>query len=176
MRTVAFPHIPIDDDLRERNDLPREPVSHSEPLPSGIRGNDNVEVKPSVPSLMECSHKTQPPCRRSGMRCFLSRQSRRQPLLSSGVCGAEPRRKSTSLRFALACTMEKLHSAGNNSTALAVNVAARVAAQAAGGQVLGTESVAEAARGAGLAARSLGAISLKNLREPIHLFDIGLGG
>lgn len=64
---------------------------------------------------------------------------------------------------------------GDQFYGTAVNVAARVAAQAAGGQVLGTELVAEAARNNGLTVRSLGTVALKNLREPTHLFDIGLG-
>lgn len=57
----------------------------------------------------------------------------------------------------------------------AVNVAARVAAQAAGGQVLGTALVAAAARKDGLTVRSMGRVALKNLRGPIDLFDVGLG-
>jgi class 3 adenylate cyclase len=52
----------------------------------------------------------------------------------------------------------------------AVNVAARVAAHARGGQTLATEPVASAARDAGLCVRSLGRVSLKNLREPLELF------
>ena len=65
---------------------------------------------------------------------------------------------------------------GNQFYGTTVNVAARVAAQAAGGQVLGTEVVADAARKDGLTVRSLGLVALKNLREPIHLFGLGLGG
>lgn len=64
---------------------------------------------------------------------------------------------------------------GDQFYGTAVNVAARVAAQAGGGQVLATEVVAGAAREAGLAVHSLGAVSLKNLRDPIQLFDVGLG-
>lgn len=56
----------------------------------------------------------------------------------------------------------------------AVNVAARVAAYARGGQALGTEPVAAAARDAGLSVRSLGRVSLKNLREPLELFLLGV--
>lgn len=52
----------------------------------------------------------------------------------------------------------------------AVNVAARVAAHARGGQALGTAGVAAAAREAGTTVHSLGRVSLKNLREPLELF------
>jgi adenylate cyclase len=56
----------------------------------------------------------------------------------------------------------------------AVNVAARVAAQATSGQALGTHEVALAARSLGHPVRSLGRVPLKNVREPIELFWIGM--
>jgi class 3 adenylate cyclase len=56
----------------------------------------------------------------------------------------------------------------------AVNVAARVAAYATGGQALGTAAVATAARTAGRAVHTLGPVSLKNLRDPIELFWLGV--
>jgi class 3 adenylate cyclase len=51
-----------------------------------------------------------------------------------------------------------------------VNLAARVAARAGGGQVVATKQVAAAARGHGLFVESLGNISLRNVREPVELF------
>jgi class 3 adenylate cyclase/YHS domain-containing protein len=57
----------------------------------------------------------------------------------------------------------------------AVNLAARVAAQASGGQVLATASVAHPAREVGLAVQPLGAVSLKNLRGECELFAISVG-
>ncbi len=57
----------------------------------------------------------------------------------------------------------------------AVNLAARIAAQASGGQVLATASAATAAREAGLAVHALGPVSLKNLRGECELFAISVG-
>jgi adenylate cyclase len=56
----------------------------------------------------------------------------------------------------------------------AVNLAARVAAYARGGQVLGTAPIADAARQAGRSVTSLGSVRLRNLREPVELFDLGV--
>lgn len=56
----------------------------------------------------------------------------------------------------------------------AVNIAARIAGYARGGQVLCSESVVAAARAAGVSAQSVGRVSLKNLREPLELFALGL--
>lgn len=53
-----------------------------------------------------------------------------------------------------------------------VNLAARVAAQAHGGQLLVTEPVAEAARAAGLELVDLGEFDLHNVSEPVHLWEI----
>lgn len=57
----------------------------------------------------------------------------------------------------------------------AVNLAARVAGQAAGGQTLATFQVAEAARQQARRVHSIGAMTLRNVTEPVELFDIGLG-
>ena len=60
-----------------------------------------------------------------------------------------------------------------------VNIAARVAAQAVGGQLLCTESVAQALAQARLADVTLvprGAAALKNLSEPLDLYEIVLAG
>lgn len=57
-----------------------------------------------------------------------------------------------------------------------VNLAARVAGQASGGQVLGTLAVAAAARDAGLPATSVGHVELRNISSAVELFDIELGG
>lgn len=56
----------------------------------------------------------------------------------------------------------------------AVNVAARIAAHARGGQTLATQHVAAAARAMALPVRSLGPVALRNLREPLELFSLGL--
>lgn len=56
----------------------------------------------------------------------------------------------------------------------AVNLAARVAAEAYGGEVLGTEAVADAAREAGIPVVELGAVALKNVRESVPLFSLAL--
>src|SRR5205823_6522162 len=53
-----------------------------------------------------------------------------------------------------------------------VNLAARVAAQASGGQLLGTAEVAAAASSAGFTVIELGALQLRNLSEPVELFQI----
>lgn len=54
----------------------------------------------------------------------------------------------------------------------AVNLAARVAARAAGDQVLATTFVAEVASSAGFETRSLGVERLRNVREPVALFEV----
>ena len=56
----------------------------------------------------------------------------------------------------------------------AVNLAARVAAHARGGQVLATARVAESARQAGHPVTSLGPVRLRNLRDAVELFEIEL--
>ena len=57
----------------------------------------------------------------------------------------------------------------------AVNTAARVAAHAAGGRFLATATVAGAARDAWLGVTDLGEYRLRNLLEPLGLFEIRLG-
>ena len=57
----------------------------------------------------------------------------------------------------------------------AINLAARVAAHARGGQVLATGRVADAARTAGIAVTDLGRVALHNLRDPIELFALEIG-
>jgi adenylate cyclase len=54
----------------------------------------------------------------------------------------------------------------------AVNLAARIAGQAHGGQVLVTSVVAEAARAAGASVAELGRFHLRNIAEPVELFDL----
>lgn len=56
----------------------------------------------------------------------------------------------------------------------ALNLAARVAGQAHGGQVLATEPVAEAARSHDIEVSSLGSLTLRNVRDPIELFSLGV--
>lgn len=57
----------------------------------------------------------------------------------------------------------------------AVNLAARVAGHAGGGQLLATDAVAEAARAASMPVLALGPHRLRNLAEPVELFEIDLG-
>lgn len=56
----------------------------------------------------------------------------------------------------------------------AVNLAARVAAEAHAGEVLGTSPIADAARGAGIAVADLGAVHLKNVTGAISLYSLAL--
>lgn len=56
----------------------------------------------------------------------------------------------------------------------AVNLTARVAGQAAGGQVLATAAVATAARAAGIATHSIGTVALRNVTQAQELFDLDL--
>jgi class 3 adenylate cyclase/YHS domain-containing protein len=68
---------------------------------------------------------------------------------------------------------------GNRHFGSAVNIAARVAAQAAGGQILCTKQIADMvvrAELADIAVEHQGAASLKNLPQPIDLYEIVLSG
>lgn len=56
----------------------------------------------------------------------------------------------------------------------AVNLAARVAAEAHAGEVLGTETVAVAARDVGIPVAELGDVKLKNVRNAIPLYSLAL--
>lgn len=53
-----------------------------------------------------------------------------------------------------------------------VNLAARVTGQANGGQVLATETVARQARAGGIPVHNLGSFDLRNLSEPVELFEL----
>ena len=55
---------------------------------------------------------------------------------------------------------------------MTVNIAARVAALAAGGQVLCTAVVAAAAEAAGVGARALGSRRLRHITEPVELYEV----
>ena len=57
----------------------------------------------------------------------------------------------------------------------AVNLAARVSGQAAGGQTLATRQVAEVARENGHRVTRIGVVALRNVAEHQELFKIGLG-
>ena len=61
---------------------------------------------------------------------------------------------------------------GDDLFGATVNLASRVAAQAAGGQVLATSVIASAVEAIELTARSLGPVRLRNIAEPIDLFEI----
>ncbi len=56
-----------------------------------------------------------------------------------------------------------------------VNLAARVAALAAGGRVLATARVAAAARAEGILVEPLGLVAVKNIRERIEIFSLAIG-
>ena len=56
-----------------------------------------------------------------------------------------------------------------------VNLAARVAGHASGGQVLVTSAVAAAARASGLEVAELGPYRLRNVAEPVTVFEVRLG-
>lgn len=58
----------------------------------------------------------------------------------------------------------------------AVNLTARVAGQAAGGQVLATSTVAEVARQSGVPVRGVGCFELRNVAQPYELFELELCG
>jgi len=55
-----------------------------------------------------------------------------------------------------------------------VNIAARLAALAAPGQLIATQAVADAASAEGIAIKALGARSLRSLREKMQLYEICL--
>jgi class 3 adenylate cyclase/YHS domain-containing protein len=56
-----------------------------------------------------------------------------------------------------------------------VNLAARVAAQARGGQLLATAQVAQTASKAGITVTALGLYRLRNVFAPVELFDVSVG-
>ncbi len=55
-----------------------------------------------------------------------------------------------------------------------VNLAARVAAEAHPGEVLGTQPIAEAAEENGIPVIELGNVLMKNVKEPVPLYSLGL--
>lgn len=55
-----------------------------------------------------------------------------------------------------------------------VNLAARIAAHARGGQILATAVVAAAGRSAGIPVSGLGSFTFKNIRTPVELFALHL--
>ena len=63
---------------------------------------------------------------------------------------------------------------GGDVFGAAVNLAARIAARAGGGQVLTTGVIAEAARSHRIRVMSLGPTPLRNVRQPVELFTLGL--
>lgn len=63
---------------------------------------------------------------------------------------------------------------GSDVFGASVNLAARVAAEAHPGEVLGTRPIAQAARESGIPVATLGDVLLKNVREPIALYSLGL--
>jgi len=63
---------------------------------------------------------------------------------------------------------------GDDMFGAAINLTARVAAQAAGGQVLGTAPVAQSARAGKVKTISLGTFELRNVADPVELWDLAL--
>jgi adenylate cyclase len=63
---------------------------------------------------------------------------------------------------------------GDDFFGATVDLAARVAAQTHGTQVLSTQTVAGAARGRGIRVVDLGALTLRNLAAPVELFELGI--
>ncbi len=64
---------------------------------------------------------------------------------------------------------------GGDMFGAAVNLAARVAGQAAGGQTLATRAVADAARSAGHEVVPVGSFSLRNVSRDQELYELRLG-
>ena len=64
---------------------------------------------------------------------------------------------------------------GGDLFGAAVNLTARVAAQAAGGQTLATGGVAHAATELGMETVALGRFEMRNVGEPVDLWEIALG-
>jgi len=54
----------------------------------------------------------------------------------------------------------------------AVNVAARIAARAGGGEILGSAPIADAARSRGIPVVALGPVALRNIVDPVELFAL----
>ncbi len=63
---------------------------------------------------------------------------------------------------------------GNDVFGAAVNLAARVSAEAYAGEVLGTKPIEEAAREAGIPTAELGPVPLKNVRDLVPLYSLAL--
>jgi class 3 adenylate cyclase len=61
---------------------------------------------------------------------------------------------------------------GDDVFGATVNIAARIAARAGGGEILFTRPVADAAAAAEIRTRRLGLIPLRNLTEPVELFEL----
>ena len=61
---------------------------------------------------------------------------------------------------------------GEDYLGASVNLTARVAGQAHGGQLLGTTEVADAARRLGVTVVDLGCFELRNIAEPVELFQL----
>lgn len=55
-----------------------------------------------------------------------------------------------------------------------VNLAARVAGQAQGGQTLGTGPIADAARSQAIPVTELGCFTLRHIAQPVELYELGL--
>lgn len=63
---------------------------------------------------------------------------------------------------------------GDDFIGMAVNIAARIAARAAGGQLLVTAGLADHARALGHEVLAVGPMRLRNVREPVEVFTLDL--
>ena len=63
---------------------------------------------------------------------------------------------------------------GDDFFGATVNLTARIANEAQAGQVLGTHEIADAAQDLGLPVSALGPATLKNVSEPVELYELGL--
>lgn len=63
----------------------------------------------------------------------------------------------------------------NDLFGASVNLAARVASQAGGGEVLATSIVARAAESLAVATKPLGPVRLRNIRDPVELYALAFG-
>ncbi|MFQ5478843.1 MAG: adenylate/guanylate cyclase domain-containing protein [Candidatus Binatia bacterium] len=63
----------------------------------------------------------------------------------------------------------------NDFVGATVNLAARLASHAGGGEIHATSTVAEAAEALGFTVASLGSVRMRNIRDPVELYALDLG-
>src|SRR6478609_6097258 len=94
--------------------------------------------------------------------------SRRPPLLPAWRWSRGCSTKSRGIRACRRCGKAVLR--GGDVFGAAVNLAARVSAEAYAGEVLGTKPIEDAAREAGIPVAELGPVPLKNVRDLVPLY------